>query len=604
MFIAIVLALVISSINGYVFWWISTSILFLLSVYFYNSRLFFNPLSITVFLFVVVLILNMVFVRPVNDPNASYLIVFFASGFLLFSFANEKFIRQSLYSICVLFLLLSLWGFLQYLTGFGYLIKMGGRANAIFYTPNTYAAAINVILLPLTVFYLNSKNRVVRLLPFIFVLFAALLTSQSRGGWVAFVSSLIFFFILVRVIEVKMDSARVKRLMLGFIFVFFTYSLLELVDLNEHKTDIHQSMGNDASYLIRDASHLIRSEGIVSTLSHRLMLYDIAWRQIKEKPFLGQGFHTYRYFQVRDQHAPHIGNATRFVHNDYLQLWMETGIFGLLLFISVPGVIIGILLSRRRQLSVQDRTVMLALTTGLIGFYVQALVDFLFYVPFLLMMYGCYLGYLTQLCNKYSQGFLSLKITLPDIGVRSVVIKSLISIFVVCYLSQPAIAQLAFDQANRYKNRLDIEPALKAYEIARRFAPFEASYYLVEADVWYNAAKFTGNADSAQRADGLYEKGITANPYAVANLFWRALLHRDMPELLSNTVSMETLLSWLEYVLHWLPNDKKVQADYVRTLFLMGKYEKGIQVLDNYLSVNPDSHYLTQVQLEIEKYSK
>jgi O-antigen ligase len=594
MFIAIVLALVISIINGYVFWWLSVSIIFLLSFYYFDSRLIFNPLTIAVFLFVLLLTLNMVFVRPANDPDAGYLIGFFASGFMLFSFANEKFIKQSVYSLSGLFLLLALWGLVQYLTGYGYLVNVGLRANAIFFTPNTYAACLNVILLPVAILYLHIKGTG-KLLPLILILFAALLVSQSRGGWVAFTTSLLFIFILTRILHTSFDRKKIGRLTIGFILVFSVYSAIELVDLNKNKTDFNLVLN-------KEASHLLRSESVVSTLEHRFMLYHIAWQQIKEKPLFGQGFHTYRYFQLRDQQVPHIGNVTRFAHNDYLQLWMETGIFGLVLFISIPAIIIGMLLLLWKKLSVPDRAIMLSLTTALVSFYVQALVDFLFYTPFLLMIYGCYLGYINQLLNKYHQSFLHYNLVLPRIMLRPIVVKSLVGLVVVCYLSQPAIAQLAFDQANRYKTRLDIESALTAYELARRFAPYESSYYLVEADIWYHAAKATGKSEPAQRADRLFEKGVAANPYRVANLFWRAILHRDLPELLSNPVSRETVLSWLQYVLHWLPHDQQAQAEYIRTLSFMRQYNKAKQLLSVYLEQSPDSYHLKQVQLDLEAY--
>lgn len=594
MLVAIVLALMISIINGYVFWWMSVSIIFLLALYFFDSRLSFNVLTITVLLFLLLLIMNMLFIRPVNNQDASYLIAFFASSFLLFSYANKKFIRQSISILCGLFFLLALWGLLQYFTGFAYLVNTGVRANALFYTPNTFAACLNIILLPLMVFYLFRKGSN-KLILLISILFATLLVTQSRGGWVAFTVSILFVLILTRVLQFYLDITTSRKLMLILILVFSTYSFIELVGFDRNKTDLNLTFKNEAG-------HLIRSDSIVSTMSHRFMLYDIAWQHIKEKPLLGEGLHTYQYFQIRDQHAPYIGNATRFVHNDYLQLWMETGIFGLMLYISIPVIIISMLLFKWKAIKDTDRITMLALITGLVSFYVQALVDFLFYTPFLLMMYGAFLGYLNQLFNQYPQGSLHFKLVLPASRVRPVIMKSLLGLVMVCYLSQPAIAQLAFDQANHDKKHLAIRSALVMYDLARQFAPYESSYYLVEGDLWYHAAKATGESESAQRADRLFELGASANPYRVANLFWRAILHRDMPELLLTAVSQETVLSWLEQVLHWLPHDQRAQAEYVRSLLQAGKYEKAKELLEQYLAQKPESYYLIQVKSEIEGY--
>ena len=594
MFIAIVLVLVISIINGYVFWWLSVSILFLLMLYFFDSRLILNPLTITVFLFVFLLMLNMVFIRPVNNSDASYLIGVFASSFLLFSFANGKFIKQSFYSLCGLLLLLALWGGVQYLTGYGYLVNVGTRANAIFFTPNTYAASLNTILLPLSIFYLHNKKSE-KLLAIILVLFMALLASQSRGGWVAFIASMIFVFICIKFFNFDMNKIRFKKLVIGLGLVFISYSITNHVesDWQRENSSFNESM-----------NHLIRSESIIPTMSRRFELYNIAWQQIKQHPFVGYGLHTYQYFQIRDQQAPFIGSITRFAHNDYLQLWMETGLFGLILFISIPIIIIVLLVLIWQRLSAQDKVVMLALVAGLVGFHVHASVDFLFYTPFLLMMYGFCLGYLNQLFNKYSQDLFHYELALPQIMLRPMIAKSLIGFVVVAYLSQPVVAQLAFEQANRYKKQLNIKSALSAYELARRFAPYEPSYYLVEGDIWFNAAKATGKSEPAQRADRLFEKGVLANPYRVENLFWRAILHRDMPELLPHPVAMEKVSSWLQTVLFWLPHNQKAQAEYVHTLFNMGEYDKAKQLLSIYLQHVPDSFLLKQVESEWDVFSE
>lgn len=603
MVIAIVLTLVISIINGYVFWWVSVSTIFLLALYYFDSKILFNPLTVVVLSLVLLLMLNMIFVRPSNDQDASYLIGFFLSGFLLCSYANKNFMRSMYYSLCALFLLLAIWGLIQYLTGQGYLVNTYPRANALFYTPNTYAACLNIILLPSIVIYLYN-NGTGKLLALILFLFAALLVSQSRGGWVAFTSVMILVLIFARTIASNIDKKRIQKILLGFTLVFSVYSIIELVDFNKINFDFKTGRNHavSGSIINNELKHLVRSESIVSTLDHRFMLYDIAWQQIKEKPLLGRGFHTFRYFQLRDQKEPYTGNLTRYVHNDYLQLWMETGIFGLILFVSIPLLLISLLFWLRNRMLIQDKVVVLALAVGLAGFYIQALVGFLFYTPFLLMLYGCYLGYINQLLNKYPQEITCFKLELSSIKIRPVIIKCLAGLVFVFYFSQPAIAQLAFDQANRDTRRLDIESALTAYELARRFAPYEPLYYLIEGNLWYHAAKATGKSEPAKRADKLFKQGVAANPYRVENLLLRAMLHRDVPELISNPAKLETVLSWMKHVLEWLPHDQKVQAEYIRTLFFMNEHERARQLLNVYLKKSPDSFFLKQVQAESEIY--
>ncbi len=590
--IAIILALVISIINGYILWWASVSVLLSLFIYYFDFKLPINLLLIILISFFVLLITNVVFVRPVPYQDAIYLITFLSAGFLLFSSVNTIFAINSFKVLNGIVVILALWGVIQYLTGAAYIIHTGNRANTIFYTPNTYAACINMSLLPLIIFYLLSENRR-SLLFVIYTLSAALIVSQSRGGWISFVATASFIFLFIKLFSLEIHKKRMKSLLIGIAAIFFCFAINNNLKFEVSTTS--QPFGSNLN-------NIIRHESAVSTLQHRFQLFDIAWQQIKAKPLLGHGLHTYQYFQTRDQQEPYIGNKTRFVHNDFLQLWMEIGIFGLLLFLSIPFAIICLLYVNRQRLEKYEVIAVLAMLSAIFTFYIHGLVDFLFYIPFLLLLFGAYLGYINQIFNRFSNKTIALDDYLRRINTRPVIIKCLVGISLIGYLSQPAVAQLYFDKANRDKQKLDIKSALKNYELARRFAPYHEDYYLVEADIWLHAAKATGKPEPANRSDALYIKGDLANPYSVKSLFWRAMLHRDMPKLLQKPATIKEVLSWLESAMQWLPNDQKLQEEYVRTLLLSGNVNLAREQLNLFIEKNPDSVFLKNVEVEAANY--
>jgi len=81
---------------------------------------------------------------------------------------------------------LSVWALIQYYTGDFKIIDVALRTNTIFFTPNTFAAAINLVLFPLIAINLRVKQK-----PLIFIvmllLFYALILTKSRGGHRSFV---------------------------------------------------------------------------------------------------------------------------------------------------------------------------------------------------------------------------------------------------------------------------------------------------------------------------------------------------------------------------------------------------------------------------------
>ena len=252
MSIAIVLALIISIVNGYIFWWSLVSIIILLFLNYFDFKFNLNLLSGTLVLFCLLLIFNMLFIHPSYDEDAGYLVAIFVSGYFLFSYADDKLVKQVLYILAVIFVLLSIWAFIQYTFGIAYVITAGKRANTIFYTANTLAASINIILLPFITLYVFDKEKKWLYLT-ILMLFLGLLVTKSRGGWVAFSLALLFIFIFANLIRVTVGKNKIKKLVLGLLLVLSFYSVTTLIEFNQKK---------EAATLTENVNRLVRSKHI------------------------------------------------------------------------------------------------------------------------------------------------------------------------------------------------------------------------------------------------------------------------------------------------------------------------------------------------------
>ena len=72
----------------------------------------------------------------------------------------------------------------------------------------------------------------------------------------------------------------------------------------------------------------------VPQLGVRLLLWESAWQIIKTSPIIGTGIGTF-FIVFPAVRAPADSTSGNYLHNDYLQFWLETGFIGLCLMILI-----------------------------------------------------------------------------------------------------------------------------------------------------------------------------------------------------------------------------------------------------------------------------
>ncbi|HSR62930.1 MAG TPA: O-antigen ligase family protein, partial [Gammaproteobacteria bacterium] len=416
----------------------------------------------------------------------------------------------------------------------------------------------------------------------------------SRGGWLAFLAAIcvciIFFLVQGNVI---INRQRAAKLSIAFMIVIALF--ITTKPLLKHTGDI------DGDSLLRvdqiNVAEAMRIKDSMNSVEARLKIFDIAWQRIKQKPWLGYGYNHFQYYQLSDQDMTRMGKLTKFVHNDYLQIWFETGLPGLLILIVL---ILVLYLSLLRGLGFNDenRMVALGLSGTFTAYFIHALVDFVLYPPVLLLMFGICLGVASTLTNSNKKPAIKL-INLSGTGIRPIVARWATGVLLLALLSQPVLAQVFYDRANRDKQSLDMKNALMFYELARRFAPWQPDYYFVEGNIWRHAALVTGDKEAADHADKLFQEGIAANPFRMESLYLRALLHRDLPHLLSKPADDETVLRWFETIMQWHPHDIVVKLDYLRALRQYGHNDRTEKLYHRYLKEYPRSKLLQDFEMSV-----
>lgn len=213
----------------------------------------------------------------------------------------------------------SLYGLLQY---FGYdffhwKTDFGRRPSSTFGNPNFFAGYL-VLLIPISIIkILSSKQKINKTLWFAgsILLLTNLVLNKTRGLWIASFISLIYLFFGLKLYRKK-------------VVLFVTLIVILTTGIFQGKKVLTYSVA--------------KFNPNVSSVAERIFKWQTAWEMVKEHPLLGVGagnlkvnFALYQ-ARVRDKANFQLrGTSESNVHNDYFQIWAETGTLSLLSFLFI-----------------------------------------------------------------------------------------------------------------------------------------------------------------------------------------------------------------------------------------------------------------------------
>lgn len=146
------------------------------------------------------------------------------------------------------------------------------------------------------------------------LLISAILLSQSRAGYIGILVSLV----LVVAIYSQLTTIAVNK-------YFVAVCVLILLSLTLY-------FGNDL---------ILRLTSNTMSLGERVSQWGITWHAIKQSPIFGYGGGSYAtVFQLFREYTDLRQVVFNQSHNDYLQLWLEQGLIGLLLWITIIATIL------------------------------------------------------------------------------------------------------------------------------------------------------------------------------------------------------------------------------------------------------------------------
>lgn len=234
---------------------------------------------------------------------------------------TEKELRTVMAMLMVSLIVQGFFGTAQYLTGRELDIFKTGtpmteeseegvitRALGTIGKPNGLAMYVTPLILLVTAIIMRARGAYRRLgIVAVALGGAALLFSFSRGGWMAFAIA----FLLLLLALSKGRYARAGRPMLALLIAVFVVVL----------------------FLGRIEARLLSPEGSEAA-QDRIYLVKIAWNMIKDSPILGVGANTFMSVITQYTNSPELRYVyLHMVHNQYLLVFAETGLVGIIAFL-------------------------------------------------------------------------------------------------------------------------------------------------------------------------------------------------------------------------------------------------------------------------------
>jgi O-antigen ligase/Flp pilus assembly protein TadD len=520
----------------------------------------------------------------INIYNSILAIPLFIAGPILFfiitnSIKKEKTIKKLLLLIISVATCMGTYGILQYL-GIDFEFWGGNLAGrrqifGLFGNVN-YFAEYMILPLSLTIGLILSKEKVFNrffLLLILVIMSTALFLTFTRGSYLAIALSIpVILFLYYRSSSNDTNKQYYKKIILYFLLLVIIALAAIYVPhpLNKKNTPLGKLRNRVTIESLTSGSSILR----------RVATWKFTWMMVEDYPLLGSGLGTYNYhtlkyqaeFFAKDNNRdiyPH-GRAAQ-AHNEYLQLWSELGIIGLLVFLWIVVSYYHYILKYLQLMKNKEKAITIGLAAGVTAVLVDAIFGFPLQLAASLSLFWMFLGLTTvqiNITNIQRKGYFSQKrennegyITEPrKYGKQSLVgtvKRVLLSFFVV---------------------------SVMVFFVLLLIRPFMARVY------WYygNQQRFSGNSNKAIH---IYEKALKWNP-------WQGDIYIDLANSVRITRSTQDALKYLHKTKIFTDN-RNLPGNIAYLYYNEGKIEKAIPYLEEAIKYQRDQESMIPLQLQL-----
>jgi O-antigen ligase/cytochrome c-type biogenesis protein CcmH/NrfG len=392
--------------------------------------------------------------------------------------------------------LLQYYGFDPYLSDLGKISSTIGQKNWI----SNYLAMIFPILFA---YFLLEEKAGKKMIFFLLlsVFFATLIICQSNGILISiFLTLLLAIFIIVkfRILTIFIEN---KRWLILLFLVFFLIAALYSTKNPLNKSTIT---------LPQVAASTFDKQNF--NLNTRLLHWRATIEMIKESPVFGLGIGSYKLnyldYQARvlDKNPHYIeysGKASE-AHNEYLQMWAEVGVIGLVIFLAIILIFYFQFWKYfRREKGIEKVIVAWGLILGINAFLMHSLLAFPLHVPALGSVFFVLLG----LGTVYIHGFRLLEENRPLKKIHFAVRAFLTGVILIAMMFsmnilviKPYLAEIYYFAGMRHNVSHHYSKSLPIFQYAAELDPYNGRNLHALGVTYFHLQKIPEAIDALQRA--------------------------------------------------------------------------------------------------------
>lgn len=470
--------------------------------------------------------------------------------------------RDALWSHVAVILLVI--GLVLALMGIYQVLVLEQQARSVFETRNTHAAFLNLVALPAAAYFLRTiadkalpRHYSVILGTVLFFLFLSIFLTASRGATL----SLAVSAGLLAALTWRCVPRRALVLLLGLLAAAFLVTKLSHGELSERLPQLVQD-------------------------SPRRLIWESSWNLLQSSPWRGIGLGLF-YLAYPPYRNPADSSGGFFAHNDYLQIWIETGLPGLVLLLTVLVTATTLFVRALRRVGLRDRAhlEMTGLFCGLMTVAGHSVVDFNLYILSIMMISGLAMGRFHELVLG--------RLKVPTLVLRPsrFVGRQAYRPIVLLLVLLPFFYFLALGMANSYYDRGmtqaregNLQEADKSLATAQRLTPSDDRFPIAHADL-YRHAVATLPADDPGRKT-LYEDALRfldqaqqVNALRGLTFVIRGRLYQQNPAFAGESGQTLAIESFRR-ALALNPRLFQGRMDYVSLLLQAGNKEQALESLD------------------------
>lgn len=461
---------------------------------------------------------------------------------------NEKMFRRILVTTICTATVVAILGFFQYFNIDIMSLFQGveyTRGEVVMFSTighyNFLAAYLNSIIpssLMMIVVSRDHKKRILFAVIFLILIFTFLLT-KSRGAWLGWIvaSAVLCFGYLSRMRGRKRVTIRVllPSFVIGVIVCLLLTAIGAYISSEIYVAHNGYTLKDWTQYFVNSTSQRAISTFNINTGSalHRRIIWIPTLRLIGDNVLTGVGKNN---FQVMypNYSSEHIKEKLKIlthrgtkVHNEYLQIFAEMGLFGLLAFLFFLYILVrtgsnALKLSREEK---GDRYLLcLGLLAGVLATLVHSLVSHPLRLPASSLHFWLLTGFIGGLCYHQKQDrqpvhtFRGLPQKRKRMNRVFIVLILMAMVLVPVFVSRPIVAEYYIKKGDMYKSHERYDEALVFYKKA-------CSWGCRDSEVFRNIGRSYFQIQNYDAAIEYWQKDLTVNPHFPQTYYYLGSAH-------------------------------------------------------------------------------